>query len=189
MTCLTFFFQYIEQRDGMLLNDWLLRSIPSIDVSLPLLFFIWSCVLLAIYRAAADPDMLITFLYAYIIFTASRMLTMYLVPLNPPLRLLPIKDPLSNLLYGDKFVTKDLFYSGHTGTLFLLYLCTKGAKDKMYMLLCTVAVAALLLVQHVHYTIDIMAAPICTFGCYLLGKWILRRGGYVAPNFMEGSRN
>jgi hypothetical protein len=91
------------------------------------------------------------------------------MPLNPPAGLLPITDPLSNVLYGSKFITKDLFYSGHTGTLLLIYLNLKKKPERIYTLLCTIAVGILVLVQHVHYVIDVVSAPFFTYCCYLLG--------------------
>lgn len=186
LACLSVFFDYVEKRHGIILNDWLLARIPAYDVSYLLLFFIWSTVLLSIYRAVAEPQMFITFLFAYIIFIASRILSMYLVPFDPPTHLIAIRDPLSNMLYGDKFITRDLFYSGHTGTLFLFYLCLTRKKDQYYALLATVVVAMLLLVQHVHYTIDIVAAPFCTYGCYWLGRKILRFNAHGLTPAHEG---
>jgi membrane-associated phospholipid phosphatase len=84
------------------------------------------------------------------------MLTITLVPLDPPAGLVGLVDPLSNFFYGPKFVTHDLFFSGHTSTVFLLYLCLPGKADKKLALAVTLSVAVLLLVQHVHYTLDVL---------------------------------
>jgi PAP2 superfamily C-terminal len=79
---------------------------------------------------------------------------------------------LSNVLYGSSFVTKDLFYSGHTATLLLIYFNLKKKSDRYYVLLCTTCVGILVLVQHVHYLIDVVSAPFFTYCCYLLGARI-----------------
>jgi membrane-associated phospholipid phosphatase len=92
------------------------------------------------------------------------MLTISLVPLDPPAGLIGLADPLSNFFYGPKFITRDLFFSGHTSTVFLLYLCLPGKADKKLALAATLSVAILLLVQHVHYTLDVL-------GGFLFG-WI-----------------
>lgn len=173
MTGLAFFFPWVEARHGVVLNDWVLSRIPSANVSYLLLFFIWSTAALSIYRATASPRVLITFLYTYTVLCASRLVSMYLVPLDPPAGLIPITDPLSNILYGSKFVTKDLFYSGHTATLQLIYLSLERKKDRQWALISTICVAVLLLVQHVHYTVDVVTAPFFGYGCFWIGKKIL----------------
>jgi membrane-associated phospholipid phosphatase len=159
-----YFFQSIEQRHGITLNDPLLRVLTPHNVSVPLFIIIWALSLLAIVRAAQHPWMFLTFLWAFIPLSLFRMLTITLVPLDPPVGLVGLVDPLSNFFYGPKFVTHDLFFSGHTSSVFLLYLCLPGKADKKLALAVTLSVAVLLLVQHVHYTLDVL-------GGFLFG-WI-----------------
>jgi membrane-associated phospholipid phosphatase len=159
-----YFFQTIERRHGIILNDPLLGILTPHNVSVPLFIIIWALSLLAIVRAAQHPRMFLTFLWAFIPLSLFRMLTITLVPLDPPVGLVGLVDPLSNFFYGPKFVTHDLFFSGHTSTVFLLYLCLPGKADKKLALAVTLSVAVLLLVQHVHYTLDVL-------GGFLFG-WI-----------------
>jgi len=159
-----YFFQSIEHRHGIILNDPVLRVLPPHNVSVPLFIIIWALSLLALVRAVQHPRMFLTFLWAFIPLSLFRMLTITLVPLDPPVGLVGLVDPLSNFFYGPKFVTHDLFFSGHTSTVFLLYLCLPGKADKKLALAVTLSVAVLLLVQHVHYTLDVL-------GGFLFG-WI-----------------
>lgn len=159
-----YFFQSIERRHGIILNDPVLRLLTPHNVSVPLFIIIWALSLLALVRAAQHPRMFLTFLWAFIPLSLFRMLTITLVPLDPPVGLVGLVDPLSNFFYGPKFVTHDLFFSGHTSTVFLLYLCLPGKADKKLALAVTLSVAVLLLVQHVHYTLDVL-------GGFLFG-WI-----------------
>ena len=117
---------------------------------------------------------MIVFLWSYVIMSISRLVVITAVPLNPPAGLLELKDPISNTFYGMKVVTKDLFYSGHTSTVFLMFLCVKKRKDKITLLAATLLVGFLLLLQHVHYTIDVLAAPVFTFIIYFLVKRAFR---------------
>jgi hypothetical protein len=172
-TCLPFFFFYIEQRRGILLNDWILRTIPPYNVSALIFICIWATLLLTLARAFKEPDFFLLMLYSYSMVCIFRYVTMSLVPLETPAGLIPLVDPLSNLFYGKKFITKDLFFSGHTSTLFLMHLCFKRKSDKYFSLITTILVGALVLIQHVHYTVDVIAAPIFTFIAFkITKKWI-----------------
>src|SRR5690349_14444397 len=93
------------------------------------------------------------------------MLTITLVPLDPPVGIIHLKDPLTSLTYGGRqlFITKDLFFSGHTSNLFMIYLCLQKKRDKQFALLATIVIATLVLVQHIHYSIDVIVAFIFTY--------------------------
>ncbi len=131
---------------------------------------IWAITLLSIFRAVQTPQMFLTFLWAYIFLSLARVLTITLVPLDPPVGLINLADPLSNFFYGEKFVTKDLFFSGHTSAVFLLYLTIPGKMDKKLALLATACVGSLLLVQHVHYTLDVLGGLLFAWVCYRLAR-------------------
>lgn len=95
------------------------------------------------------------------------MLTITLVPLAAPAGLVELVDPLTGVFYGHTVITKDLFYSGHTSSILMMYFCLPKKSDRMLALIATIIVGCLLLVQHVHYTIDVLAAPIFV---YLLNR-------------------
>jgi PAP2 superfamily C-terminal len=169
-----FFFQAIERRNGFLLNDPLLRILPSRDVSAGIFNIIWAICLLSVFRAAQTPSMFLTFVWGWIVLTLFRLLTITMVPLDPPVGLVGLVDPISNFFYGhNKFITRDLFFSGHTSTVFLLSLCVPGKIDKKIILVATFCVGALLLVQHVHYTLDVLAAPFFAWAAYRIARKIV----------------
>ena len=167
-----FFFNHIQHRNGIELNDWLLNFMPQHDVSMPVFCILWSMVILAFWRAVQEPRFLIVFGWSYLLLAVTRIISISLVPLNLPKGLISLHDPIINLFYGNQLITKDLFYSGHTATMFLIFLCLKNKYDKAYALFSTVAIAVLLLVQHAHYTIDVVAAPFFTYLLYMLSKKI-----------------
>lgn len=171
---LPFFFQYIELRSGYQLNDALLNILPSVDVSVPVFIAIWSMVLLFIIRSINNPHLFLVYLYGFLFLCICRIITLSAVALETPPRLIELKDPLSNFFYGSSnFITKDLFFSGHTATLCLFFFCFQRKWDKVIALGCTILVGVLLLVQHVHYTIDVLAAPLFTLLCFGFAKKIV----------------
>jgi hypothetical protein len=169
------FFQHIELRHGLLLNDPVLAMLPPHNVSIPLFIVIWAIGGFSIFRAAQTPQMFLTFTWAFIFLSLFRVLTITLVPLDPPTGLIPLVDPLSNFFYGAKFVTKDLFFSGHTSTCFLLFLTIPGRSDKKLALAATFIVGFLLLVQHVHYTLDVLGGFLFAWISYLIATRLILR--------------
>lgn len=171
-----YFFQTIETHTGPVLNDWVLDQLPPRDVSLLIFLTIWASGFLLLIRVRRSPAILMMFMYSYIIITLSRMLSINLLPLNPPVGLIPLVDPLTNAFYGDKYITKDLFYSGHTSTLFLIFMCLRRKWDRFFTFIGTLIVGAGLLLQHVHYTVDVLGAFVFTYPLYRLGKWLALSG-------------
>lgn len=169
-----YFFALIELREGALLNDRLLQLIPPNDVSIPTFIVIWSMSLLLWIRCAQNPSIFILFLCSFILLSFSRMITILLFPLNPPIGLIKLNDPLTSIFYGgtNTFIHKDLFYSGHTSIQFLIFLSLQKKTDKIIAFCASLTIAVLVLVQHIHYTIDVIAAFFFTYLIYRLGKII-----------------
>jgi len=98
---------------------------------------------------------------------------MYLVPLEPPTDIIPLRDPfVEGAFYDNKVLVKDLFFSGHTSNMVVLTLMMDIKWIKVLLALASTLVACLLLVQHVHYTIDVLAAPIFAYMAYRLATRI-----------------
>lgn len=173
--CLPAFFHVIELRSGHQIHDYLLQVIPAYDLSIPIFVVLWSVISLAVLRSLQNPQQFLTTLYAVIILLLFRYLSISIVALDAPAGLIPIMDPVSNLTYGHAdFITKDLFFSGHTSSMFLSFLCLSRKPEKTFALVATFVIAIFVLIQHVHYTIDVLAAPFFTYLSYYLSKKIVQ---------------
>jgi hypothetical protein len=170
---LPFFFQAIEKRNGISFNDYLLSWLPAYDLSIYIFTVIWSMTLLTFSRFKQDPNIFLTFLWGFILINLSRFVSIGLIPLNAPADLIPIHDPISNHFYGPKFITKDLFFSGHTAAMFLMFLCLKKRTDKILALIATIIIGIAVLLQHVHYTMDVVMAPVITYFIWIGSKKIV----------------
>jgi len=173
ITILPFFFNSIEKRNGVVLNDFILAAVPPHNVSVAIFVIIWGMGLLILYRAVFKPDIYLHYVWALIVVCLVRMMTISFVALNPPAGLIPLTDPLTGIFYGESSITKDLFFSGHIATLTLIYLCLEKKTDKAFGLVAIIVVACLLVVQHIHYTVDIVASPIITYACFRLTRYFL----------------
>jgi hypothetical protein len=178
LLCLTpifpVFYQYIEKREGQVYEDMLLQIIPSIDVSIPIFMITWGMALFTLSKVIKVPRVFLGLLYGIIVLNVSRFISISLVPLDPPAGLIDIWDPITDMFYGETYVTKDLFYSGHTATQFLFFLFLKKKSDKALALISTILMGLLVLVQHVHYTVDVVFAPPLTYLCYLVATRLTR---------------
>ena len=167
------FFAWVQSRPGSLLPDPLLALLPAHDVSWFTFIIIYLSVATALSYVLPRPYMLLRLLAAYWLMHASRVVLLALLPLEPPIGLFPLRDPIIDtfIYVAAGPITKDLFFSGHTATVMLLALSTEGARRR-WLLAATAAVGLLVLVQHVHYTYDVVAAPFFALGCYwLAGYW------------------
>jgi len=173
LSLLPFFFNTIEKRKGVQLDDWVLAHIPACNVSIYIFALIWGTAALAFYRAARKPAMYVTYVWAYSFIVLLRMITISVIKLDPPLGIIHLVDPLTGIFYGHANITKDLFFSGHTATLFLIFLTLEKKWDKILSLIAVIIVGVLLLVQHVHYTLDVLMAPIAVYPVYKTVVYIL----------------
>jgi PAP2 superfamily C-terminal len=160
------FLDWIQHRPGVVLDDPLLASFQPRKVTWAVFALIYGSLVLGLGTLGARPAALLVALQSYALVIAARMAAMYFVPLDPPVRMIHLKDPFVQLFDTGVVLTRDLFFSGHVATLFLLFLTASHRLLRAAFLLATVLVGAGLIWQHVHYTIDVLTAPFIVFGCY-----------------------
>jgi len=165
------FLDYIEARPGSVLSDPILNIFQPQEVTWFTFGIIYISVILTLFRLSWQPSQLLITLQAYIFIAMARMASMYLIPLDPPPLLIPLEDPFVQSV-STGVLTRDLFFSGHTSTMFLLFLSCTGRKMKFFFLIGTILVGSLVLIQHVHYSIDVVAAPFYAFTCYKMSSYL-----------------
>jgi len=167
-----FLFQFIQQREGPTLNDYLLLWLPVFDLSVWIFTLLYILILLGVISLLQNPNLFLQTLQAYIILTILRFITMLLIPMNPPLGIIELNDPLVQQFFYQQSITKDLFFSGHTSILILLALFVNNNRLKLVLFSGALIVALMLLIQHAHYTLDIVFAPLFSWLAYVLAKKI-----------------
>jgi hypothetical protein len=167
------FVQYVERRDGFTFTDPVLEIFSPIDLTWLIFVLIYSSLVIAIIHLLDKPRLLHLAVLTYAILVSIRMGAMYLLPLNPPESTIILNDPFVQLFGSTGALTKDLFFSGHTATLFMLYLVSRQKVIKRIFLVGTVLVGLCVLLQHLHYTVDVFVAPFMAFTAYSASKRIL----------------
>lgn len=154
------FFSTIEARHGALWYDPVLDALPAIDLARYIYLLLYISIITVLAHLVNYPKAFVSGLLAYCIMTAMRLATVYLVPLEPHAGLIPLNDPFLNFFfYGGQEITKDLFFSGHTATVFIFALVSVNKRIRWFFYSLTIPLAIMILVQHVHYTYDVLAAP------------------------------
>jgi len=160
---------YIETRQGHTFYDPILNFIKPRDVSDFIFFVTYSTALIGLVYAFLSPYRFLHLIQMYGSLTVLRIVTLFFIPLEPPITIIPLRDEfLTNIFYAGNENLKDLFFSGHAATLFLFYFFSTNKTLKYLFLVAAVAVSVGVVVQHVHYSYDVIAAPIFAYIAYRL---------------------
>lgn len=142
------------------LNDFTFKLLPAKDMSIPIFTITYGVMVVYVIRNYKRPMYLSKAFFAYGILLLFRIVTLSLVPLKEPDSIILLQDPfLNNIIYSSTssggLINADLFFSGHTALLFSIYFLSK--RKPLYLFL-GIILATLLLIQRVHYLIDILGA-------------------------------
>jgi len=164
-----------EARPGAILDDPLLKHFEAVNLN-PLIFFtIYSSLLIGLVSFSFNPEQLMLAFQTYILLVLFRMLAMYLVPLDPPIGCIDLQDPIVFMMGTGMKIVKDLFFSGHTSTTFMLFQIAKNKFLKIYFLFATIVVGTSVILQKAHYTIDVYVGIIFSYASYQLIKTLHRK--------------
>jgi len=186
---LPFFFQWIGAKPGILPPDPLLDIIPPRDVSRPLFLLLYATIALCVASLVPRPVLLLRGLQAYLLLLLLRMASMALLTLEPPPEMVTLHDPVTAHFYpGREPFAKDLFFSGHTATVFLLFLVSPWRIAKGVLLAVTILVGAAVIAQHAHWTIDVLAAPFFAWLAWRGSRVTMCWAGLPPGTLREGDR-
>jgi hypothetical protein len=160
------FLEYIEAREGVSLPDPILHLFNPLDLTWLTFGLIYASLIIAIMNFVKEPDKLLLALQSYSLMVVFRLIVMYITPFDAPEKLLSLNDPFVQFFGSGQVLTKDLFFSGHTATLFLLFLIADKKSLKIFFLCSTLIIAVAVILQHVHYTVDVITAPFFAYTSY-----------------------
>ncbi len=148
------------------------QKYSPIDFSIPCFILTYGSLLFFVGLSLKKPRAIFLVLCAYSLILLTRSLSVYFITLCPNEDAITLNDPiLNNFFYPNGYSPYDLMYSGHVATIFLLALCCEK-KFRLIFILVSILVGTMLTLQHVHYSIDILAAYPLTFVCFYGSKKI-----------------
>jgi len=172
---LSAFLNFVETREGVVLSDPILEFLSPVDLTWLIFGLLYISIITAIIIFSRNPVLLMFAFQSYALMVIFRIAAMYSLPLNPPPGMLPLNDPVVEYFGTGQLLTKDLFFSGHTATLFLLFLLADKRFPKIFFFISTILVGFSVLLQHVHYSIDVLAAPFFAYCSFIIIKKIRKR--------------
>ncbi len=171
------FAAWVEQRPGAVLADPILARLAPRDLTWPTFALIYAGIVAGAASLVGRPQRLLAGAQAYAAMVLVRALAMWLVPLDPPPGMIALQDPFIRFFGPGQILTRDLFFSGHTASLFVVVLAAEDRWLKALFLAATAGVAGCVLVQHVHYAIDVLAAPPLAYAGWRIALFLRSRLG------------
>lgn len=159
-----YFINILLPKPGSPISDPVLNFFTPRDWSIEIFVGIYLATVLSLVFNSTKPYTILVGLQTYVIVNFMRLTSLYLFTLEAPDGIIPLSDPfLTKFAYGQAVFVKDLFFSGHISTLAILFFIENKRVLKWFILISMIAVAVMLAWQRVHYSIDMLAAPLITW--------------------------
>lgn len=163
---------YSERVSSNFVHDILLDNLPVINLDLIIVEGALAAILGSIILLIAKPQYIVFTLKAAAIFVATRAvfiaathLGIYPGQINPD-------TGFFDRIYTGLGLEAGFFFSGHTGLTFLMSLIFWDERFWRYLYMALAIVFGVsVLLAHVHYTIDVLAAPYMTFALFKLSQY------------------
>jgi hypothetical protein len=167
-----FFNEILLPKPGVQLDDPILNFFSPKDWSIEIFVLLYSITVISLLLNIKKPNTLLVMFQMYTVVNFMRMASLYLFTLEAPNGTIPLSDPfLTVFAYGKEVYVKDLFFSGHISTLCILFLVEERKIMKGLIFILTILVAVLLASQRVHYTLDMVAAPLISWLVFRFFMW------------------
>ncbi len=169
---------YVANVKGTAVDDLILSHIPTLDVDM---LIIWGSLLLPVIillLVLQKPKYLNFALRSAALFIIIRsgLISLTHLGAHPRQLVLDIHSfgfGVYNILYN---TSNDFFFSGHTGLPFLAGLVFWHEKPWRYLFFfASLLLGAAVLVAHIHYSIDVFAAPFMAYSIYAIAQRLFRR--------------
>lgn len=177
MVAIFFAIGYATESASNPVTDIMLSNIPVVNVGDLFVYGSLAFVLLTILVCFSHPKHSPFILDTLALFWLIRAGFVSLTHLGAFPTQTPINLDFNLGVVATRFMTgNDFFFSGHVGWAFLMALLFWKEKTLRYLFLAwSVFFAAVVLLGHIHYSIDVASAFFITYGIYHLALWLFPR--------------
>ncbi len=173
---------YSSRVSSNFVHDILLDNLPIVNLNLIIIEGALAAIVVSIILLLYKPEYIVFTIKAVAIFIATRAvfvasthLGIYPGQINPD-------TGFFDRIYTGLGLEAGFFFSGHTGLPFLMALIFWDEKIWRY---CYLAISIIfgisVLFAHVHYTIDVLAAPYMTYSIYKLSQYFFAEDFKALP--------
>jgi len=165
------FLLYKETVPGSKIWDPITSNFAPIDLNPYIFYLTVSSVAFGYLTSIWTPRGLLKVLYAFALVNFFRMVVLYIINLEPPSDIITLYDPLlESTFYKGVVITKDLFFSGHTSNIIIFSFLTLHKRLRWVFVVLALIVGLMLVLQHVHYVIDVIGAAFFAYLAYWLAN-------------------
>jgi hypothetical protein len=171
---------YATREAGSSVNDLILDHLPVYNITYVFIYgtvLFWTVLVLTIiYKPQRIPFVV----KSLSLFILVRSLFVMLTHIGPAVGhvVLPAVNIMDDFTFGG-----DLFFSGHTGLPFLLALIFwEELRLRVFFLITTVLFASVVLLGHLHYSIDVLGAVFITYTIFSMAQKLFKKDQLLLKN-------
>lgn len=168
-----------------MVQDIILSNIQALPIEGLIIFTTLLFTFVVIFLVILKPQYMLFLIKALSLFVITRAFFIMLTHLGAhPDQLVFSEESIGFFLYDLLYNTRnDFFFSGHTGIPFLMFLIFYRERFWRYTFLFTsITFGCFVLIGHMHYSIDVFAAPFMTYSIFSIAKVLARKDYHLIEN-------
>ena len=169
---------YVNTLPSAPVTDLILSNIRVYDVESVFIYGSFLLLFVGIFVALRRPNYIPFMTKSVALFTLIRSLFVILTHITSFPTRIAIESPIFNhQFFTGIFTGNDLFFSGHTGLPFLLALMfwAENKTTRTTFLGFSILFAIVVLLGHIHYSIDVLSAFFITYGIFQICKILFKK--------------
>jgi hypothetical protein len=167
----TTFLTNVENRAGVSFADPLHVRFGPIDCTWPIFILLYGALGASLVTLRSSPSVVVAALRGYLLLISLRIVVMWATPFDPPSTMIALNDPFVALFTGTGTpLTRDLMFSGHVSVLCVVGFVVDTRWLRTTLFLCATVVGVMVIAQHVHYTVDVLVAPLAAYAAAAVAR-------------------